>query len=185
VFFDGRYVSVVREMSTNASPYIVNIVPLQNLASDIRGTSDLTILQGQVADIQRMVDTTNFAVYTNSLSNVTSGAAIEVYADLNLSNANIYSNSNLVTLNTALSSTALSSTATTTTQSGTSSTNAGGSTIVTFLSNFSNLPTVSLTFLGRSPVFMTCDTVSISSFSAYSWSNNAIYGGAPFSWSGI
>jgi len=180
VFRSCRYLSTLREMSTNASPYIVNIVPLQNLASDIRGTSDLTILQGQVAEIQRMVDTTNFAVYTNSLSNVTSGAAIEVYADLNLSNANIYSNSNLVTLNTASSSTA-----TTTTQSGTSSTNAGGSTIVTFLSNFSNVPSVSLTFVGRSPVFMTCDTVSISSFSAYSWSNNAIYGGAPFSWSGI
>ena len=167
-------------MSTNASPYIVNIVPLQNLASDIRGTSDLTILQGQVAEIQKMVDTTNFAMYTNSLSNVTSGAAIEVYADLNLSNANIYSNSNLITLNTASSSTA-----TTTTQSGSSSTNAGGSTIVTFLSNFSNVPTVSLTFVGRSPVFMTCDTVSISSFSAYSWSNNGVYGGATFSWSGI
>ena len=180
MFRSCRYLSTLREMSTNASPYIVNIVPLQNLASDIRGTSDLTILQGQVAEIQRMVDTTNFAVYTNSLSNVTSGAAIEVYADLNLSNANIYSNSNLVTLNTASSSTA-----TTTTQSGTSSTNAGGSTIVTFLSNFSNVPSVSLTFIGNSPVFMTCDTVSISSFSAYSWSNNAIYGGAPFSWSGI
>jgi len=167
-------------MSTNASPYIVNIVPLQNLASDIRGTSDLTVLQGQVADIQKMVDTTNFAMYTNSLSNVTSGAAIEIYADLNLSNANIYSNSNVVTLNTGSNSTA-----TTTIQSGSSSTNAGGSTIVTFLSNFSNAPKMSLTFIGRSPVFMTCDTVSISSFRAYSWSNNGVYGGAPFSWSGI
>jgi hypothetical protein len=174
-------------MATNASPFIVNIVPLQNLASDIRGTSDVSVLQAQVANLQTMVDTTNHILYADALSNFTPGRAIEIYSDLNLSNANLYSDSNLVILNT--------STITTTTNSGTqsiptiqygSSTTAdGGSTFITFVSTFISEPSITATFRGSVPVFISFDTVSISSFKAYSWSNNAAFSTATFQWTAI
>jgi hypothetical protein len=89
-------------MSTNASPFIVNIVPLQNVASDIRGTDATTILQGQVANILTMVDTTTHTIFADNLSNFTpANPYINIEANLNLaSNIGLYSNSNLVYLNT-------------------------------------------------------------------------------------
>jgi hypothetical protein len=172
-------------MATNASPFIVNIVPLQNLASDIRGTSDVSVLQTQVANLQTMVDTTNHILYADALSNFTPGRAIEIYADLNLSNANLYSDSNLVILNTSTTTTGGSISSVPTIQYGSSSTGAGGSTFVTFSSTFTAEPNVSATFRGSVPVFMSFDTVSISSFKAYSWSNNAAFPSATFQWSAI
>jgi hypothetical protein len=89
-------------MSTNASPFIVNIVPLQNVASDIRGTDATTVLQGQVANILTMVDTTTHTIFADNFSNFTpSNSFINIEANLNLmSNVGLYSNSNLVYLNT-------------------------------------------------------------------------------------
>lgn len=172
-------------MATNASPFIVNIVPLQNLASDIRGTSDVSVLQTQVANLQTMVDTTNHILYADALSNFTPGRAIEIYADLNLSNANLYTDSNLVILNTSTTTTSGSISSVPTIQYGSSTTAAGGSTFVTFSSTFTGQPNVTTTFRGSVPVFMSFDTVSISSFKAYSWSNNAAFPSATFQWTAI
>lgn len=90
-------------MSTNASPFIVNIVPLQNVASDIRGTDATTVLQGQVANILTMVDTTTHTIFADNFSNFTpANPFINVEANLNLgSNIGLYSNNSLVYLNTA------------------------------------------------------------------------------------
>jgi len=90
-------------MSTNASPFIVNIVPLQNVASDIRGTDATTVLQGQVANILTMVDTTTHTIFADNFSNFTpANPFINIEANLNLaSNVGLYSNSNLVYLNTS------------------------------------------------------------------------------------
>lgn len=172
-------------MATNASPFIVNIVPLQNLASDIRGTSDVSVLQTQVANLQTMVDTTNHILYADALSNFTPGRAIEIYADLNLSNANLYTDSNLVILNTSTTMTSGSISSVPTIQYGSSSTGVGGSTYVTFPSTFTAEPNISATFKGSLPVFMSFDTVSISSFKAYSWSNNAAFPSATFQWTAM
>lgn len=171
-------------MATNANPYIVNIVPLQNLASDIRGTSDVSILQTQVANIQSMLDTTNHILYADALSNFTPGRAIDIYADLNLSNTSLYSNSNLVILNTSTTTGSIS--VVPTIQYGSAITSIGGSTSVTFVSSFTTLPNISLTYNGYSPIFMTFDTASISSFNAYSWSNDGIpFPTATFQWTAI
>ena len=90
-------------MATNASPFIVNIVPLQNIASDIRGTDATTVLQGQMANLQTMIDTTTHTIFADNLSNFTpSNPYIDIMANLNLaSNVGLYSNSNLVYLNTS------------------------------------------------------------------------------------
>jgi len=172
-------------MATNASPFIVNIVPLQNLASDIRGTSDVSVLQAQVANLQTMVDTTNHILYADALSNFTSGNPINVFADLNLSNANLYSDSNQVILNTSTTITGGGISSIPTIQYGSSSTAAGGSTFVTFSSTFTAEPNVSATFRGNVPVFITFDTVSVSSFKVYSWSNTSAYANASFEWTAI
>ena len=173
-------------MATNASPFIVNIVPLQNLASDIRGTTDVSVLQAQVANLQTMVDTTNHILYADTLSNFTPGRAIDIVADLNLSNANLYTNSNLVILNTStVTGTSGTISYIPTIQYGSSTTDIGGSTFITFVSTFTALPNVSLSYNGYNPVFMTFNTVSLSSFKAYSWSNNVKCPSAAFQWNAI
>jgi hypothetical protein len=92
-------------MATNASPFVVNIVPLQNVASDIRGTDATTVLQAQVANLQTMIDTTTHTIFADNFSNFTpSNSFINIQANLNLaSNVGLYSNSDLVYLNTTSS----------------------------------------------------------------------------------
>jgi hypothetical protein len=200
-------------MSTNASPFIVNIVPLQNVASDIRGTDATSVLQGQVANILTMVDTTTHTIFADNFSNFTpSNPFINVEANLNLmSNVGLYSNSNLVYLNTtstitsggsggatgatgptgARGATGPSGPSGTTgatgpgtiTASGSNTTDGYGTLTVSFATAFATVPKVTASFFGASPVFMTLDTVATTGFNAYSWSNDgSAYADAPFLW---
>lgn len=173
-------------MATNASPFIVNIVPLQNIASDIRGTTEIGTVQTQIANLQTMIDTTNHIIYADAFSNFTPGKAIDVYADLNFSNASIYTNSNAVTLNTSMSTSVSSITGSgATILYGTSSTNTGASTSVQFYTTFTSTPNVIATCTSYIPAFMTINNVSISSFNAYSWSAATAYPSAPFQWQAV
>lgn len=183
-------------MSTNASPFIVNIVPLQNVASDIRGTDATTVLQGQVANILTMVDTTTHTIFADNFSNFTpANPFINVEANLNLaSNIGLYSNNNLVYLNTASTITdggsvggAAGPTGPTgpgrISASGSNTTNGSGTLSVTFATAFATRPNVTATFFGSSPVFITLNTVTTTGFNAYSWSNNGTaFPSAPFLW---
>jgi len=169
-------------MATNASPFIVNIVPLQNLASDIRGTDATTVLQAQVANLQTMIDTTNHIIYTDALSNFTPGKPIDVYADLNLSNAVLYNNSNSVILNTSTISAVSFSQYIPSVQRGQTTTDTGASTNISFVSTFTSVPTIVANYIGYNPVYVTLDNISVSSLTAYSWSNNAIVPNAAFNW---
>ena len=177
-----------RQMATNASPFIVNIVPLQNIPNNILGTVDVTALQSQVANLQTMVNTSNHTIYADAFSNFTpTNPYIDVYSGLNLSNVGIYSNGSAVTLTTTSGS---STTSTITTPSytikqGSSTTNAGASTIVTFVSTFSSVPSVTLTPTGYLPKFLTIDNISISSFKVYSWSGTIKSPTVPFQWQAI
>ena len=189
-------------MSTNASPFIVNIVPLQNVASDIRGTDATTVLQGQVANILTMVDTTTHTIFADNFSNFTpANPFINVEANLNLgSNIGLYSNNSLVYLNTASTITdggsvggAAGPTGPTgpagptgpgrISASGSNTTNGSGTISVTFATAFATRPNVTATFFGSAPVFMTLDTVGTGGFNAYSWSNDGTaFPSAPFLW---
>ena len=91
-------------MATNANPFVVNIVDLQNIATGIGGTSkdsQLTQAQADIANIQQMVDYTTRTISADVIQSFTPGSVIDVMAGLNLSNASLYSNSNLVSLNTS------------------------------------------------------------------------------------
>lgn len=172
-------------MATNASPFIVNIVPLQNIASDIRGTDATTVLQGQMANLQTMINTTTHTIFADTFSNFTpSNPYIDIVANLNLaSNVGLYSNSNLVYLNTTSSITASGSSTSFSLTSGSNTTGLTGTLSVSFTSTFTTLPNVIANFFGALPVFMTLDTVTTTGFKAYSWSNNGTaFSSAPFLW---
>lgn len=194
-------------MSTNASPFIVNIVPLQNVASDIRGTDATTVLQAQVANLQTMIDTTTHTIFADNFSNFTpSNPYINIEANLNLnSNIGLYSNNSLVYLNTASTITGGGGSGTTgpagptgptgtvgatgatgpgrISASGSNTTDGSGSLSVTFATAFATRPNVTATFFGSLPVFMTLDTVATTGFNVYSWSNDGNpHPDAPFLW---
>lgn len=162
-------------MATNASPFIVNIVPLQNITTDLGASGgDTAILQAQITSLQTMVDTTTHTIYTDSIRSFTTDATIDIFANINLSNSSLLTNSNTTT----------SSSGTVSLVKGTSTIGVSGSTIVTFASPFSATPIVTSTFLGANPIFITLQSISQSSFLAYAWSNNSLYtsGSANFSW---
>jgi hypothetical protein len=70
-------------------------------------------------------------------------------------------------------------------QYGSSTPDEGGSIDVTFSTIFTAGPNITATFNGNAPVFITIDTVTISSFKGYSWSNNAAFSNAIFQWTAV
>jgi hypothetical protein len=125
-------------MATNASPFIVNIVELQNIATGIKGTSkDALLEQAQlyIANLQQIVDFQGKAISVDVINSFTQGGTIDVMANLNLSNASLYSNSNIISLNTG-----------TTTTSSTSLSTIGGSSTHINVNNLAN--TITFTTAG-------------------------------------
>lgn len=91
-------------MATNASPFIVNIVDLQNIATGISGTSKDSLLaqaQSDIANLQQIVNFENKSISIDTINSYTQGRTIDVMASLNLSNASLYTNSNAVILTTS------------------------------------------------------------------------------------
>lgn len=88
-------------MATNTNPFVVNIVDLQNIANSITGVGSgagaITQLQSDVANLQQMVNYGTKTIAADVLSNFTTANDIQVLANLNLSNTNLYYNSNTVT----------------------------------------------------------------------------------------
>ncbi len=165
-------------MATNASPFIVNIVPLQNITTDLGASGgDTAVLQAQITSLQTMVDTTTHTIYTDSIRSFTTDGTIDIFANLNLSNSSLLVNSNTTAVTTTSSGSS-------SLIKGTSTIGVSGSTIVTFASPFTATPIVTATFLGANPIFITLQSISQTSFLAYAWSNNSLYitGSANFSW---
>jgi hypothetical protein len=69
-------------MATNASPFIVNIVPLQGIATGITTTSDtaqqITILQTDVTNIQSMVNYETRTISADFITSFTQGNTIQI-----------------------------------------------------------------------------------------------------------
>ena len=76
-------------MATNANPYVVNIVDLQNISLSISGTSQasqLTQAQTDISNLQKMVSFSNKTINADTIASFTSGNTIQVISDMNLSN---------------------------------------------------------------------------------------------------
>jgi hypothetical protein len=87
-------------MQNDTSKFLVNIIPLQNIQTNVGGTDDTTVLSNSVVAIQQMVNTDTNTIRTNYLQSFTSNTSINVISPLNLSNVAITSNDNPYTTTT-------------------------------------------------------------------------------------
>lgn len=63
-------------MQNDTSSYVVNIIPLQNVQTNVSGLDTTTSLTNDVTAIKRMVDTQAKRVYTNSIASFTPGGTV-------------------------------------------------------------------------------------------------------------
>jgi len=73
-------------MQNDTSSYVVNIIPLQNVQTNVSGLDATTSLTTDVTAIKRMVDTQAKRVYTNSIASFTPGGTVSFVSPTNLSN---------------------------------------------------------------------------------------------------
>ena len=73
------------------SPFLVNILDLQNITSNITGLSPLQQLTTSVTNLQQMVNFDQKRIFVNTISKYDQ-TPIQVTDDINLSNANLYIN---------------------------------------------------------------------------------------------
>ena len=72
-------------MATNANPFVVNIIDLQNIALSITGASSgyaIAQLQADVGNLQEMVDYETKTILVDTLSEFTSAHGIDVVSNL-------------------------------------------------------------------------------------------------------
>jgi len=80
-----------RRMQNDTSRFVSNIIPLQNVNSNIGGTNSITILSNTVVGLQQMINTDTRTVKANFLQSF-NGGQIGVMSGLNLCNVGITSN---------------------------------------------------------------------------------------------
>jgi len=83
-----------RRMQNDTSHFVANIIPLQNVNTNVGGTNPTTILSNSVVALQQMINTDTRTVKTNFLQSYTTGSQIGVLSPLNLCNVGITSNGN-------------------------------------------------------------------------------------------
>jgi len=81
------------------NPYVVNLIGLQNTQSNSSGVTLNNSLSNALCNLEQMVDFGTKTIYANNLSNFDT-TPLQVLTDLNLSNTNLYQNSNLIILPT-------------------------------------------------------------------------------------
>ena len=81
-----------RRMQNDTSRFVTNIIPLQNINSNIGGIDTTSILSNTVVGLQQMINTDTRTVKANFLQSFTPGAHIGVLSGLNLCNVGITSN---------------------------------------------------------------------------------------------
>ena len=86
------------------NPNVINLIGLQNVQSKSSGVNTTVALTNAICNLQQMVDFDTKTIYANNLSNFDL-SPLEVLTDLNLSNTNLYQNSNLVILPTTSNTT--------------------------------------------------------------------------------
>lgn len=76
-------------MQSGASPFLVNIIPLQNIQSNTSGLDATATLSNTVDGLVQMVNFEQKRIYTDNLSSYTPDASIQVLSPLNLNGVNI------------------------------------------------------------------------------------------------
>ena len=78
-------------MSGTPSPYVLNIIELQNVVTSASGINPITQLSNQVANLQQMVNYDLKQINVNAISNYDT-VPIQVYSPLNLCNVSLTAN---------------------------------------------------------------------------------------------
>lgn len=84
-------------MQNDTSQFVVNIIPLQNVQTNVSGLDSTSILSNDVALLKEMVNTTTKRIFADTLASYTTGGTIQVVSPMNLSNVAITSNDVSVT----------------------------------------------------------------------------------------
>jgi len=79
-------------MQNDTSKFVVNIIPLQNVNTNVGGTNSVNILSNNIVAIQQMVNTSNNTIRTNTIQSFTSNTSVNFISPINLSNVGITSN---------------------------------------------------------------------------------------------
>lgn len=79
-----------------ASPYLLNILELNNTITNATGLTPLNVISNAVTDIQQMVNFSQKRIFVNTISKYDT-TPIQITDDINLSNANIYINGSEIT----------------------------------------------------------------------------------------
>jgi hypothetical protein len=79
-------------MQNDVSQFVVNIIPLQNIQTNISGVDPITSLSNSVANLQQMVNYDTKTILVDTLQSYTANSAINVLSPLNLCNIGILSN---------------------------------------------------------------------------------------------
>ena len=82
------------------NPYVLNLIGLQNTQTNSSGVNTTVAMSNALCNLEQMVNFETKTIYTNNLSNF-NATPLQVLTDLNLSNTNLYQNSNLVIFNTS------------------------------------------------------------------------------------
>jgi len=82
------------------NPYVLNLIGLQNTQTNSSGVNTTVAISNALCNLEQMVNFETKTIYTNNLSNF-NATPLQVLTDLNLSNTNLYQNSNLVIFNTS------------------------------------------------------------------------------------
>ena len=79
-------------MQNDTSNFVVNIIPLQNVQTNVSGVDRVSALSNDVAAIKRLVNTDTNRIFTNTLTSYTTGGTISVTSPMNLCNVGLTSN---------------------------------------------------------------------------------------------
>lgn len=94
-------------MASNTNPFLVNIIPLQGIATGIAGSADVAQIpniQANLANIQSMVNYETKTISVDTIQSYTSDQNIQVLNNLNLANtAALYYNGSLADSTTGMS----------------------------------------------------------------------------------
>ena len=77
------------KMQSGLSPFLVNIIPLQNIQSNTSGLDTTTQLSNTVDGLVQMVNFEQKRIYADSISSYSPDASIQVLSPMNLNGVNI------------------------------------------------------------------------------------------------
>lgn len=84
---------IKNRMQNDTSQFVGNIIPLQNIQTNVSGIDRVSALATDVAAIKSMINTDTNRIFTNTLTSYTTGGSISITSPINLCNVGLTSNS--------------------------------------------------------------------------------------------